>query len=91
MDVAIGQVWQDRDPRMVGRQLTIVRLDSKYAYATTWPNSNWGRGATKRTARIMLSRLAKKFRLIAASANGGKGVPGSAETPKGGQGDGSPE
>ena len=33
VEVRVGQVWADKDPRSVGRHVRIVRMDSRHVYA----------------------------------------------------------
>ena len=49
-DVKVGQVWTDRDYRMKGRKLKVVRLDSDFAYCKVLPFES-------KEVRILLRRF----------------------------------
>lgn len=54
--IVIGQRWEDKDRREVGREVVVIDLDARYAYCAT---------EAGRQTRILRSNLLRRFRLLA--------------------------
>lgn len=60
MEIKIGQIFEDRDTRQMGRLLRVVLVKGLYAYLT--PVSQDGRSIAGKRTRISLHGLQTRFK-----------------------------
>jgi len=65
--VAVGQVWEDRDPRMRGRRVRIVRHKPPYVYVELDTSSTCACPRQAQRSRLRIDRLlsgSARFKLV---------------------------
>ena len=64
VEVSVGSVWEDKDPRAAGRTIEVMRVDSEYAFVRlNTVARNVSRGSIGRKTRILLSRFGADYAL----------------------------